>query len=304
MDLLDEIMQSVMAIDAEKTPESVSEGGKASYPEYPGEIPKKADLIKWLDSYGDSLITNGHGAMMRGQVPYTLARLAPRPLLTVPASTADNAAKVMAIVSENERIKHTNETNKTELHGRKLEYMNTVAAKLKIAMRTTAPIKLKKLLAAHPAKDELGADIPDAYDGYGMFADLELERAGDVSEYDEKRYQRAYESLRDSQLADNCSPQEFSKRINMFTVHVNPYLEIPLTDARLGRFVLSQLPDCLASEMRALKRVLEKDDELKLPTKVISECLTLVEDAYQPTKKQTPVGVWPLRLALVMATRW
>ena len=49
----------------------------------------------------------------------------------------------MAIVSENERIKHTNETNKTELHGRKLEYMNTVAAKLKIAMRTTAPIKLK-----------------------------------------------------------------------------------------------------------------------------------------------------------------
>ena len=107
MDLLDEIMQSVMAIDAEKTPESVSEGGKTSYPEYPGEIPKKSDLIKWLDSYGDCLITNGHGAMMRKEVPYTLARLAPRSLLTVPASTADNATKILAIESENERIKHT-----------------------------------------------------------------------------------------------------------------------------------------------------------------------------------------------------
>ena len=55
-----------------------------------------------------------------------------------------------------------------------------------------------------------------------MFSSLELEREGEVREFDEKRYQRAYETLRDSQLPDYASPQEFSKRINTSTVHINP----------------------------------------------------------------------------------
>ena len=76
--------------------------------------------------------------------------------------------------------------------------------------------------------------------------------------------------MRDTRLQDNASPAEFSTRINTFTVHINPYLEVSLADERLGKFVLSQLPESLQPEARALKRELEKDDELKFEQIVIS----------------------------------
>ena len=60
-----------------------------------------------------------------------------------------------------------------------------------------------------------------------------------MTEGNEKRYEKAYEQLRDSRLPDNCSADDFSKRINLFSVHVNPYLPEPLEGVRLGKFILS-----------------------------------------------------------------
>ena len=178
MESFDEMMQNVLSIDTDSV--SDNNNGKASFPEYPGEKPKKSDLVKWLDIWYDALVTSGYGASLRGETPYQYAKLAPKPLLPVPAASAENASRVLAIELENARLTNQNDNNAIELAGRLLENQNAVAAKIKAAMRDKAPVKLAKLLAAHPAKTSSGTVIDNAYNGFDMFAALEMERTGEV----------------------------------------------------------------------------------------------------------------------------
>ena len=158
-----------------------------------------------------------------------------------------------------------------------------VAAKLKKAMRAKAPLRLEKLLKKHPCRDALNgnAGILGAYDGIAMYLELEGERTKAVGDYDQKRYEKAYEKMRDSKAHDNCSPTYWSQRINLFTEKVNPYLEIPLTGARLSKFIIEQLPDALSADERGLKRTIS-DVQLADATYVNDETLKIIESAYKP----------------------
>ena len=57
---------------------------KTSFPDYPGENPPQADMLKWLDAWHDDLVTSGFSAHLRGELPFELAKLKPRELLQVP----------------------------------------------------------------------------------------------------------------------------------------------------------------------------------------------------------------------------
>ena len=106
-----------------------------------------------------------------------------------------------------------------------------------------------------------------------------------------------YEKMRDSHLPANVSPSQFTKHINTFKVHVNPFIEFPLNGSRMGKFVLSQLPEALQIEARALKRDLERDDELRSPLVVIEKALKLVEDAYVAPAVKKPLAAPALNVS-------
>ena len=62
-------------------------------PDYPSERPTRKAFDDWQDKASTVLTQQGYGCLMRGEVPYELRKLAPRPLLPVPAEAAA-AAKV------------------------------------------------------------------------------------------------------------------------------------------------------------------------------------------------------------------
>ena len=159
-------------------------------------------------------------------------------------------------------------------------------------MMVKSPLRLKRLQDAHAMKDSHGVVIPLSFDGIAMFLAEETEaKNGEVSDYDEKRFHHAHEKLRDNPCKANTSPQSFSDRINLFTTHVNPYMgDTELKGERLGKYILSQLPEDLGSDVRTLRRELEKSNELSDPTIVAKRAMELVEDAHKPDKT-SPVDV-------------
>ena len=71
---------------------------KTSFPDFPGENPPQAEMLKWLDAWHDDLVTSGFSAHLRGELPFELAKLKPRDLLPVPsdASAAETLVHVAA----------------------------------------------------------------------------------------------------------------------------------------------------------------------------------------------------------------
>ena len=151
-------------------------------------------------------------------------------------------------------------------------------------MRPTAGLRLKKLLTDHQVKVG-GTALEDCYDGIAMFKELEALEKEDVGEYDLKRFRYAYEKMRDKKLPENCTPQVFATRANVFLRDVNPYLEVPLEGARLSKFFIDLLPGPLSSDARQLKRAVKADSSIDDPDKVLAQCKEIVEGAYEPNKR-------------------
>jgi hypothetical protein len=265
--------------------DGITDIGKTE-PAFPGENPSKRELIDWVETWEDILNTSGYSALLRGKDTFDLKKLAPRELIPYPVG-ADDARKA-AIDLQNSSIKHSNDVNAAEKHERLLELNNRVASKLSKAMRKTAPIKLKKLRAEHKAKELDGTPTADSYMGADMFNKLRSEVKSDVREYDQKRYNGAYEKMRDTKSPDNISSDAFSKRINMFTVQINPFIRHPLEGEDLGKFIIDQLPSTVGPDARILKRALAASSDvgktLADADHVLAECVKLIEDAFDPKK--------------------
>ena len=264
-----------------------ADSGKAAWPPFPGEKPSKQKLISWLDSWEDDLNTGGFAALLRDEIPFDCQKLKPRPLIPVPLDA--DPVRAASYAEKNAQIQYENDLKRDELDARVLECKNRLAAKLKKALRPTAPLLLSRLLAAHAIVDVIDGvklQVPDAYDGVAMFRDIKaMLNAREVSQYDLKTYQKLFEKIRDTPLAANVSPDEFSARINAFTVKVNPFLELPLVGRRLSRFILDQLPAVLGSDVRAIVRELDSTGEWNECDLVTARCLSLVEQAYDPEHK-------------------
>ena len=263
---------------------------KESFPDHPGERPSKVAHKRWALKWRASLSQIGYAAPLRGEEPFEVKKLQDRPPITDPGLAATPAAPSASIAAENARIAYDNTLKKIERDARMDEIRNRLASKLSQAMELKCPLRLKRLQVAHSLKDGHGTVIANSFDGVAMFLAEETEaNDGDVSEYDEKRYEAAYEKLRDNKLKPNVSPQTFSDRINLFTTHVNPYLgDTELTGKRLGNFIISQLPEELGPDVRTLKRELVAKGELTDATKVTAAALKLVEEVHHPSKPTSP----------------
>ena len=109
MDFVDAIQTALIADDIKADTTDLQ---KTSFADYPDEKPNKVQLHSWVESWDDDLDASGYSALLRGEDPWALARLAQRDLLTVPRS-ADDSRKA-AIEAENARIEHQNKINKEE----------------------------------------------------------------------------------------------------------------------------------------------------------------------------------------------
>ena len=258
-------------------------------PDHPGERPTKVAHKKWVTSWRAQLGQIGYSAVLRGDTPHDVKKLMDRSLIPDPGGTASPNASIAA---ENARITHQNELNKIERESKMDEIKNRLASKMEQAMTVTCPLRLKRLQVAHAIKVSRGTVIPLSFDGVAMFLAEENEaKNGEVSDYDEKRYHHTHEKLRDNPCKANTTPQSFSDRINLFTAHVNPYMDdTELKGERLSKYILSQLPEDLGSDVRSLRRELEKSNELDDPTIVTKRAMELVEQAHKPDKS-SPMDV-------------
>ena len=110
---------TIFAVDDSSAAAPGSGGGKASsWPEYPGEKPRKNELKKWIQTWSDLMQQSGYGPLLRGEVPYDLLKLQPRELLPVPDASEPGYA---AILSKNADIAHANKVNEVELEAKMLE---------------------------------------------------------------------------------------------------------------------------------------------------------------------------------------
>ena len=206
-------MDFVLAADAE-----AAKTDKTSFPDFPGENPPQAEMLKWLDAWHDDLVTSGFSAHLRGELPFELAKLKPRELLPVPT----DAAAAVSVTIQNSSITHTNEINATEIKERTIELDNRLARKIAKSMRKKAPIRLKKLLKDHQLKNTDGSVKDDCFKGADMWNELSRMRNRELSEYYVKKYARVSEKMRDTKLPDNIDPQSYATRLNTFLNNINP----------------------------------------------------------------------------------
>ena len=259
------------------------EGGKTSYPDYPCENPSKTQKTEWIDTWDEDLQASGFSALLRGELPFEIAKLSERPAITIPEGTDPARAAVLA--TENDRIATANAVNKLEAESRTKEIRVRVAAKINRALRKTAPLLLSQLQKAHRLKDASGTEIADAYDGVEMFLALKAKKSDAVSRYDTKKYDQCYEKMRDNKVEDNVSPDRWAKRITTFTVHINPYKQSPLVGEELSQFIVEQLPTVLASDGRNLVRAAKAAGKFDDDAYITKQTQEIVEDAYNPGKK-------------------
>ena len=77
---MEALMRDVLVADDHN---SASDNGsvKTTFPEFPSEKPTKSQKINWIESWTEDLNNSGYSALLRGEVPFEIAKLADRPAL-------------------------------------------------------------------------------------------------------------------------------------------------------------------------------------------------------------------------------
>ena len=173
----------------------------------------------------------GLSATIRGEDTIELKKLKGqlKEPITLPEELAEvDAAVKLNLAIKNSEIRQQNKIIDEEYQSRKIEILTRISSRLMGSMRTTAPIALKTLMDKHQVRNSDGNLIPDVYDGAAVFQEIRAGLTENINEYELLKYQKAYEYLRDNKLANNTTPQKYSARINLFLVHINPYLQPPM----------------------------------------------------------------------------
>ncbi|KAL1523432.1 hypothetical protein AB1Y20_018372 [Prymnesium parvum] len=91
-----------------------------------------------------------------------------------------------------------------------------------------------------------------------MYLELRALRAARMTKPQRDAVRRALADMEKSPLADGCSVQAFSSRINLFTRDINPFLDRPYAGSALSEFVVEQMPPSLLQAGIALVRELTR----------------------------------------------
>ena len=242
-------------------------------------------ISTWLNKWDAHLASTGYTPLLGGHEPTSVAHLRERDLSSYPAPTADMTDKEKANLAwkrselehDNERIRH----QKSELIK---DHKNRLAHKIIASLRPRAGLRLKKLQTAHLKSGTI--DNPDAiYDGIAMYQELMALRSASLSKPKRDEIKKALADFESTKLADGCSEQDFSDKINHFILHINPYLTRKYEGEELGEYIIELLPASRTSDGLALMRELRRDKKLNDPTAVTTACLEIVAAHAKGSKK-------------------
>ena len=173
-------------------------GSAVNVPEFPSEEPETRDFNEWIDCAGPVLQRAGHGPAMRGEMPPGLHQLSFQMGMPELSKLSDDerakvgpveAAKHDLLVAENSRKKAAAQM---AYDSTIREFNNKLAANLDVAMRKTAPLRLKALLTKHE-----DATVSGVYDGGAMWREL-VAHKNSASRVDDKRtHSRVVEAARE-----------------------------------------------------------------------------------------------------------
>ena len=156
---------------------------------------------------------------------------------------------------------------------------NLFASAIILSMRPKAPLRLQELLTKHEVTAK-----PGTYHGTNMWKDLLALKGGRSDFEDQLDHDRALELLRDRQLPDGCSVQDFSDKVNMLRQHHMPYLQRPFKDDEaIAEFFIDLMPAKNDTDGRLLKKELLAAGTLT-SVNAVAECVKIV-------KKSESVGV-------------
>ena len=68
----DSTMLESFAFATDDVAATASAGKKSEWPDFPGEVPKKHELEKWIEAWMDQIQQIGFGPLLRGEDPYEL----------------------------------------------------------------------------------------------------------------------------------------------------------------------------------------------------------------------------------------
>jgi hypothetical protein len=258
-----------MSSDKDKSESSVM-------PDFPGERPDRQAFDAWFDSASSHLTRVGYGSLIRGEVPYELRKLAPRPLLVVPS----DAAAAVAIVNKNVEIEYANAVNKLDVDARTQEMQARFGAVLFASFKGKAKLRWKSLADKHCFKDGAGVPVPGSVNGSLVWKDIAALRTAALGTSSAKAARKMVEKLRDSRLDNNCSPDEWAARVRLL-VENNDMLDVPMAAIELSEFVMGMGPSDWASDFRRIKAAMVVADTWKVPVDVVSAFTDFVESAHE-----------------------
>ena len=264
-------------------------------PDFPGENPGQDALVKWLDAWDTYLASAGYAPMLAGRDPSSVSHLVERDLSSFPAPTADmSEGQKTGLLEKRAEILYKNEIIRKQKAALLKDLTNRLAHKLIASLRPHAGLRLRQLQQDHIIDGT--ADQPDAtYDGVAMYKTLVALRTAALSKVQRDEIKQRLKEFEAVRLADGCTVQEFSDKVNYFIRDINPYLTRQYRDEELGEYIIELLPSSRTSDGLALMREMRRDNTLDDHVKVTAACNELVAAHAKSSKKIS--GAPPVAMA-------
>jgi hypothetical protein len=220
---------------------------------FPGEAPLQAQLKEWIDDAVD-VLGDEYGAAFAGTDPFFVLDYALFPLNTIPALVVNAAADVTAsMVMRRDETRASKEFENAQRLLKRAEHLakwrNGMFCKLKAAMSKSAPLLLQRLQALPGVAI---AGHPGWYNGAAMFVHIRALRHAGTDE-DFVAHDNVLEWIKYNPLPTGCTSAKFTDRVNDFRLNHAPFLERPMTDIQLGKFIIKMMPDALGPDGRRIE---------------------------------------------------
>ena len=212
-------------------------------PEWPSEVLSAQQLEEYFKKADPLVVSRGYDYDLRGECRPDLMRFNRLHDTTgLTQLTESQAGGLLAMQKHNNtlinRLTRENAQFIAEGNAAIAQARNLFASAIILSMRPKAPLRLQELLTKHEVRTK-----PGTYHGTNMWKDLLALKGGRSDFEDQLDHDRALELLRDRQLPDGCSVQDFSDKVNMLRQHHMPYLQRPFKDdAAIAEFFIDLMP--------------------------------------------------------------
>lgn len=232
---------------------------RSLWPAFPCEDQTRRELEEWLESWDSSVKATEIEALLAGEIPASLIGISAETDLTdvVLLSPAQSESQVdMARrPTHNSRVRaayRAESLRKQEYESKLIQMRNAFAGKLGRAMRESAPARLRALHFKHLLRTSSSG--VKAFDRGAMYQTLKAQH-GPTQRRSARWYERQWELLRDTVLADNYTSQEKSDKVHLLLTKHPPHFEtVRLEGTVLPDALIAFMPACNAQEGRGIRR--------------------------------------------------